>query len=125
MRIQPLHQLFAHGGIVETSLRKIKDNKKGKAGIQCPVVVGIIMKGLWSVHRFLSRGSARSSGTGGVTHRRFPPAIHNELNIIYGMLDQYLGGLFITPSETALACSSQHMRKRPRTIGDLAPFGCF
>jgi hypothetical protein len=56
MRVQPLHQLFAHGGIIETSLRKIKDNKKGKTGIQCPVVVGIIMKGLWSVHRFLSRG---------------------------------------------------------------------
>jgi len=37
------------------------------------------------------------------THRRSRPAAHNELNILYCMLDQYLRGLFVTPSEMALA----------------------
>ena len=110
MRVEPLHQLFAHGSIIETSLRKVKDNKERETSIQCPVMVGVVTKGLWSVDRFLERVSARSSVAGRDTHRRFPPAVHNKLNIIYGMLDQYLRGLFVTPSEMVLACRSQHER---------------
>ena len=45
------------------------------------------------------------------THGCSRPAVHNELDIIYCMLDQYLRGLFVTPSEMALASRSQHMRK--------------
>jgi hypothetical protein len=59
------------------------------------------------------------------THRRSRPAVHNELDVIHCMLDQYLRGLFVTPSEMALASRSQHMTKRTRTIGSLVPFGCF
>ncbi len=92
MRIEPLHQLFAHGGIIKSSLRQVKDNKERKTGIQYPVMIGIVMNGLWSVHRFLPRRSARSSGAGagGDTHRCLCPAVHNELDIIYRMLDQHL-----------------------------------
>lgn len=102
MRVEPLHQFFAHGGIIKTGLRKVKDNKERETGVQHPVTVGVVLKGLWSVHRFLLRGSAYSSGAGGDTHRRFPPAGHNMINIIYGMFNQHLRGLFVTPSETAL-----------------------
>jgi len=59
------------------------------------------------------------------THRRLCPAAHNELDIIYCMLDQHLRGLFVTPSEVALASRSQHMGERTQTIGSLVPFGCF
>ena len=59
------------------------------------------------------------------THRRSRPAVHNELDIIHRMLDQYLRGLFVTPSEMTLAIRSQHMGKKTRTIGSLVPFGCF
>lgn len=59
------------------------------------------------------------------TYRHSRPAAHNELDIIYCMLDQYLRGLFVTPSEMALVSRSQHMRKRTRTVGSLVPFGCF
>src|SRR5258707_5078875 len=124
MSVEPLHQLFANGSIIKSSLGKVKDNKERKTGIQYPVMVGIVMKGLRSVHRFLARGSAHSSGAGGDTHRRFRPAVHNELNIIYSMLDQYLRGLFGTPSEMTLASRSQHMRNRPQTIGNPVLFGC-
>jgi hypothetical protein len=33
MRIEPLHQLFAHGSIVKSSLWKVKDDKERETGI--------------------------------------------------------------------------------------------
>jgi len=33
MRVEPLHQFFTHRGIIETSLRKVKDNEERKTGI--------------------------------------------------------------------------------------------
>jgi hypothetical protein len=33
MRVEPLHQLFAHGSIVKSSLWKVKDDKERKTGI--------------------------------------------------------------------------------------------
>jgi hypothetical protein len=55
MHVKPLHQLFAHWGVIEASLGKVKDNKERETGIQCPVMVSVILKGLRPVHRFLVR----------------------------------------------------------------------
>ena len=37
------------------------------------------------------------------THGCSQPVIHNDLDIIYCVFDQYLRGLFVTPSKVALA----------------------
>jgi hypothetical protein len=121
VRVEPLHQLFPHRGIVEAGLRKVKDNKERETGIQCPVMIGIVLKGLGSVYQFLARGSAHSRGVRGDTHRCFRPAVHDELHIVYGMLDQYLRNLFPTSSKITLA-SGWSLKKGLQTIGNLAPF---
>src|SRR6266851_5967550 len=107
MSVEPLHQFFSHWGIVETSLRKVKDNKERETGIQCPVMVGIVLKGLRSVHRFLAGGSACSRSARGDTHRCLRPAVHDKFDIIYGMLNQYLRNLLSTPPGIALANGRQ------------------
>ena len=102
MRVEPLHQLFSHWGIVEAGLRKVKDNKEGETGVQCPVMISIVLKGLGSVYQFLTGGSARSRGVRGDTHRCFRPAVHDELDIVHGMLNQYLRNLLPTSPKITL-----------------------
>ena len=102
MRVEPLHQFFTHRGIIETSLRKVKDNKQRETGVQCPVMVSIVLKGLRSVQRFLERGSADYRSNRGDTHRRLRPAIHDKFDIIYGVLDQHLRNLLTAPPGTAI-----------------------
>ncbi len=102
MRVEPLHQLFTHRGIIETSLRKVKDNKERETGVQCPVVVSIVLKGLRSVQRFLERRSADYRSNRGDTHRRLRPAIHDKFDIIYGVPDQHLRNLLAAPPGTAI-----------------------
>jgi len=102
MRVQPLHQFFTHRGIIETSLRKVKDDEERETGIQCPVMVSIVLKGLRSVQRFLERGSADYRSNRGDTHRRLRPAIHDKFDIIYGVLYQHLRNLLATTPGTAI-----------------------
>lgn len=103
MRVEPLHQLFPHRGIVEAGLRKVKDNKKRETGVQCPVMISIVLKGLGSVYQFLARGSACSRGVRRDTHRCFRPAVHDEFDIVYSMLDQYLRNLLPPSPKITLA----------------------